>query len=174
LQKSTRMSTTANRAYWPPPSSIGVCTMRCFGRRPRPERFASAVGGRAVSDTHCFEQRAAKQPLASACAGTASTRLARWRCMHALAGTRRRHDVQAQLFQSLAVGCLAAHRSTPPEAVDVGAQGLPRCGVAWHRPAEDHHLVTRARPKAMRYVATTVCIGRSVRALSPSASGLAG
>jgi hypothetical protein len=160
------MSTRANRLFSSLPLSTGACTMRCFGSRPRPERFASVVGGRVVNDTRCSEQRVAKQPLAIEYAETACARLARWRRLHALAGQRRPRGLPAQLCQSLAVGCLAAHHSTPTEAVDVGAQGLPRCGVAWHRPAGDHHLVTRARPKAMRCVTTTVCTGRRVRAWS--------
>ena len=140
--------------------------MRCFGSRLRLERFASVVGGRVVNDTPRFEQRVAKLPLAIECAETACARLARWRRLNALAGRRRPRGVPAQLCQSLAVGCLAAHHSTPTEAVAVGAQGSPRRGVAWHRPAEDQHILTRARTKAMRCVTNTVCTGRKVRALS--------
>jgi hypothetical protein len=50
--------------------------------------------------------------------------------LYALVGQRRAGDVAAQLFQSVALVCFAAHRQVQAETIDVGAQRLARCGVA--------------------------------------------
>jgi len=52
--------------------------------------------------------------------------------LHPLVRERRSRDVAAQLFQSLAVERLETHCGVQAEAVDVGTQGLARCGLARH------------------------------------------
>jgi hypothetical protein len=67
--------------------------------------------------------------------------------LHPLVRQRRPSDVAAQLLEPLAVVCLHTHRGVQADAVDVGAQGLPRCGLARHRAPESQHLVASARTK---------------------------
>jgi hypothetical protein len=49
-------------------------------------------------------------------------------------------DVAAPLFQPPAVVCLDPDRSMQAEAVDVGALGLMRCGLARHHAPARQHL----------------------------------
>ena len=57
-----------------------------------------------------------------------------------------------------AVVCLDPHGRVQTEAVDVGTQGLARCGLAWHRAPEGQHLLPSARPEG-----NAVSDGRSLQ-----------
>jgi hypothetical protein len=67
--------------------------------------------------------------------------------LHPLVRQRRPGDVAAQLFQPLAVMCADPHRGVQAEPVDVGAQGLARCGLARHRAPQGQHLLPGAGPE---------------------------
>jgi len=53
--------------------------------------------------------------------------------LYALVRKRRPGDVAAKLFQPLAVVCFDPDRGVQTESIDVGAQRLPRCGLARRR-----------------------------------------
>jgi hypothetical protein len=55
--------------------------------------------------------------------------------------------VAAKLFQPLAIVCFDPHRSVQAETVDVGAQGLARRGLAWHRASQGQNLLPGTRPE---------------------------
>ena len=61
--------------------------------------------------------------------------------LYPLVGQSRPGDVAAQLLQALAVVCVDPHRGVQAEAVDVGAQGLARRGLARHCASQGEHLM---------------------------------
>jgi hypothetical protein len=50
----------------------------------------------------------------------------------------------AQLFQPLAVVRFDPHGGVQAESVNVCAQGLTQCGLAWRRTPQDQHLLPGA------------------------------